>query len=599
MLSRKKLIFSLFSLILIGSFIISPVQAQENEDLLYLTDIVSEGGVLESEVVLDGDGNLHAFLIVKNSNGTRLIHLYYIEGEANFDVLEGFAQGMHLYYSYADGTKVGLVYSYETELGSRVFRVYEKQDSFENDILIFQLTGELVTWYVTFYKFFYKDGMIQAFHNIYWGGMNQNMNITHYWGPPGGTIFTESFYIADPSTRTAIDVVLDETSNLWYVYELNQDDYGVGIGELDDLSYTLIPVATRTFSEVFYEVPKFMATSCDPADGLLSFVFVNPYKLYWGYFDGISMTEEVQSTFYEDPIDFEFNIDATATTVLVIDLVDDNIVNLYRYTLTGITWGVQSVQSDEKVLEDQYAISLTGVNFVTLFSTRIITKPYGPDAPFAFREKTGLALFVVTDLILETEIVIESLEIYNPIVDFFITKWWVLVIIVGVLAILGIILWVVLRRRKKEINAFLTDTQVGENRSKFALFLLNIGRLIRNGFSTIFTIWLSNKKRSILTLAGFIITGYLLSSAVIIAQSEESAMIKAFDRSFPLIADGEISARLETSFITGNFSLITPSYGTDAVDEILDLYHGKTVDNYIEGVAAGYKTILKVYKPSL
>ncbi|MHA1200601.1 MAG: hypothetical protein ACTSQF_14885, partial [Candidatus Heimdallarchaeaceae archaeon] len=255
--------------------------------------------------------------------------------------------------------------------------------------------------------------------------------------------------------------------------------------------------------------------------------------------------------------------------------------------------------SDEKVLEDQYAISLTGVNFVTLFSTRIITNPYGPDAPLAFRDKTGLALFVVTDLILETELVIESLEIYNPIIDFFITKWWVLVIIVGVLVIFGIILWVALRRRKTEIKAFLSDTQVGENRSKFALFFLNIGRLIRNGFSTIFTIWLSNKKRSILTLAGFIITGYLLSSSVIIAQSEESAMVKAYDRSFPLIADGEISARLKTSFITGNFSLISPTYGTDAVDEILDLYHGKTVDNYIEGVDAGYKTIVKVYKPSL
>ncbi|MCE7743291.1 MAG: hypothetical protein GOP50_12645 [Candidatus Heimdallarchaeota archaeon] len=595
-LSRKKLIFSLFSLILIGSFLISPAQAQENEDLLYLTDTISDGGVLESEVIIDGNGNLHTFMIVKNSNGTRLVHLYYIEGVMNFDVIEESAQGVHLFISYVVGTKAGIVYSIDIGPGAKDFRVYEKQDSYVNNALIFHLTSELATWYVDYYKFLFEDGLIHGFHNHFWGGDMQFMNITHYYGPPSGTILSESFFIADSNTKSAIDIVIDEFSNLWYIYELRQDDYGIGIGELDDLSYGLIPVATRIFSGVLYDVPKFMATSCDPVDGLLQFVFVNPYKLFWGYFNGISIAEDVQSTFYIDPIDFEFNIDDTATSVLVLDLVDDNILNLYHFTLTGISWGVQSIQSDEKILEDQYSVFLEGVNFVVIFSTNINTNPYGPDSPLAFREKTGLALFVLANIILETELYIESLEVYNPIIEFFVTKWWVLVIIGGILVILGLILWVALKRRKKEIHAFLTDTQVGENKSRFALLFLNIGRLIRNGFSTIFTIWLSNKKRSILTLAGFIITGYLLSSAVIIAQSEESAMIKAFDKSFPLIADGEISARLETSFITGNYSLIQPSYGTDARNEILDLYHGLTVDNYIEDLLSGYRTIVRVYK---
>ncbi len=598
-LHKKKQLFLLSLLVLISSFFVIPSQAQENEDILYLTDTVSEGGVLESLALLDGDGNLHNFLIIKNSNGTRFIHLYYIEGEVFFEILDDFAQGIDIYSAYADGTKVGVAYSKDTGLGAREFRVYEKQDSFERDVLIFKLTGELVAYYVTYYKFIYEDGMINAFHNIYWGGDNQHMNITRYWGPPGGTIYNESFYISSSPTRDVVDIVLDEFYNLWYIYELRQDDYGIGIGLLDDFSFLLTPIATRTFSDVLYDVPKFAAERCDPAEGLLSFVFVNPLRLYWGYFDGISISEASQSTFYENPIDFNYNYDDTATAVLVVDLVDDNFVNLFYYTLTGSSWGVQSIQSEKKIVENQYAIYLEGANFVVIFSKRINTTPYAPESPLAYREKIGLALFVLTDLILETELYIESLEVYNPIIEFFITKWWVVVIIAVAVILVGILLWITLMRRKQEIKAFLTDSQVGEERSKFAKFFLNIGRLIRNAFSTIFTIWLSNKKRSVITLAGFVITGYLLCSSLIIAQSEESAMVKAFDRSFPLMADGEISARLKTSFITGNYSLISPSYNTDAKDEILDLYHGMTVDKYIEDVISGYKTILKVHKPSL
>ena len=597
MLSRKKLIFILFSLILLGSFFIVPTQALENEDLIYLTDLVEDGGILESKVMLDSSGNLHSFLKVRNSNGTRLIHLYYIEGVVNFDVIVDYAQGVNLLYTYVEGSKVGLVYSIDVSLGAKQFRLYEYQPGYSDDMLLFQLAADLHTWYVTFYKFIYAGGLIHCFHNIFWGGINQNMNVTHYWGPPGGTIYSESYFITPDNVKSVIDLVVDDTSHIWYIYQLRQDDYGIGVGELNDIGYNLTLVTTRTFSDVLYDVAKFMALACDPSDGVFCFTFVNPLKLYWGYFNGISLSENVQTTFYDNPIDFNFNIDGLSTSVLVFDLADENVLNLYQYILTGSTWGVQSIQSQEKILENQYASYLEGNSFVVIFSTLIDTTPYGPGRPLAFRDKTGLALFVITDTIIETELYIESLEVYNPIIEFFVTRWWVLVIIAGLLAIIGIILWISLRRRKKEIVAFLTDTQVGEHKSKFVLFFLNIRRLIRNGLSTIFTIWLSNKKRSILTLAGFLITGYLLSSAVIIAQSEESAMIKAFNRSFPLIADGEISARLETSFVTGNFTLIQPSYGTDAREEILDLYNGMIVANYIEDLVSGYRTIIRVYKP--
>ena len=597
MISRNKQIFLVIVLLLIGSIFLTSVYAEENEDILYLTDIVSKGGILESSAIVDNSENLHTFFVAKNSNGTRLIHLYYIEGEVFFDVIIEFAQGVHILYTYADGTKVGLIYSIDTEIGARQFRVYEKQDSFVQDILLFQLTGELVPWYVTFYKFLYVDGIVHVFHNLYWGGLMENMNITHYWGAPGGTIFYETFYLSISNTRDVLDIVIDESNNLWYIYELRQDDFGIGIGLLEDINFTLIPITTRTFTNVLYDVTKFKAIQCDPLDGLLFFSFVNPLRLYWGYFNGISISEESQSTFYGNPINLSINIDNLATTIIVVDLVDDNFVNLYHYTLYGASWSVQSIQSELKLEEDQFAIYLDGVNYVIIFSKQISTNPYSPDYPLAYREKTGLAVFLLSNLTLETKLYIESLEVYNPIIEFFATKWWVLVIIVSVLVIIGLILWISLKRRKEDIKAFLTDTQVGAEYSKFVLFFLNIGRLIRNGFSTIFTIWLSNKKRSLLTLAGFIITGYLLSSAVIIAQSEESAMIKAFNNSFPLIADGEISAKLETSFITGESSLITPSYGTDAKEEVLDFYHDLTVDNYIEDVYCSYKTIVKVYRP--
>ena len=596
MLARNKVIFSVFIIIVISPFFISSTEAQENEDLLYLTNIVENGGVLESESLVDEDGNLHTFIVVRNGNGTRLIHMHYDEGIVNFDIIEDSAQSVKLFICYADGNKVGLVYSKTSGVGVRDFRVYEKFSSSEIDISLFTLSAEIYSWYVTFYKFLYIEGVVHGFHNQYWGGDNQFMNVTHFYGTPGGIIYSDSYFIASDSTKSVIDIVIDTSSKIWYTYELRyQEDFGIGIGELN-ISLGVIPIATRTFSNVVYDVPEYISKACvNPADGLICYAFTNPYRLYWGFFNGTSITEETQIMYYEDPIDLELNVDATAITALVVNLVDEDIVNFYHYTLAGSSWGIHSIQSEEKALRDQYDVSLQENNYIILFSTTIDTSPYDPEGILTYRDNTGLALFVLTDLTLEIELLIESLEVYNPVIEFFVTKWWVVLIIAIILIIIGIILGISLRRRKDEIKDFLTDTQVGEHR-KFVLYFLNIGRLIRNGFSTIFTIWLSNKKRSILTLAGFIITGYLLSSAVIIAQSEESAMVKAFNRSFPLMSDGEITAGLDTSFITSNLSFTpSPTYGADAERELLDLYKGLTVDNYIDGMVSGYKTITTVY----
>ncbi|MHA2308330.1 MAG: hypothetical protein ACXABJ_03550, partial [Candidatus Heimdallarchaeaceae archaeon] len=184
---------------------------------------------------------------------------------------------------------------------------------------------------------------------------------------------------------------------------------------------------------------------------------------------------------------------------------------------------------------------------------------------------------------------IENLNVFNPIQEFFQTKWYILVIIGGILALTVTIFTILYRRRRKEIKAFLSDKQVGDF-NRFILFFLNIWRLLSNTFSLIFSIWFSNKKRSVITLAGFLITGYLLSSAIIIAQSEESAMVKAFDRTYPLISDKTISVKLDSTFKTAPDA----NYDADAKEEILELYEDYEFRKYIVGIESSYYTGVKV-----
>ncbi|MBY9002064.1 MAG: hypothetical protein KGD64_14185, partial [Candidatus Heimdallarchaeota archaeon] len=184
----------------------------------------------------------------------------------------------------------------------------------------------------------------------------------------------------------------------------------------------------------------------------------------------------------------------------------------------------------------------------------------------------------------------------NPWVEFFTTQWYVLVIIGVVLAIIISLFVIYIRRNREKLSVFLTDTQVGEH-TKFILFFKNVGRYIRNVTNVVVTIWTSNKKRTFLTLAGFIITGYLLSSAIIIAQSEESAMINAYYNTHSMLSNSDMSARVITSFVSNgvdNFT-IEENYVNSAKQEITDIYSGMIVQKYVDQVISAYSTLTRVY----
>ena len=94
--------------------------AQSNEDLLYMTNLIPDGGILESHPVFDSDGNLHAFLHVNSAEGNRLIHLYYVDGTPVTRVIVENAIGVEIRYVFPGG----MIYSELGDGGELVFYKY-------------------------------------------------------------------------------------------------------------------------------------------------------------------------------------------------------------------------------------------------------------------------------------------------------------------------------------------------------------------------------------------------------------------------------------------------------------------------------------------
>ncbi len=486
------------------------------------------------------------------------------------------------------------MYSVDNELGARYFYHYTWSESSHQTNEIFWISGEDISGqYVSFFKFQFIDRILHAFHNMWDHESMAYMNISYYRG-----FFTydyEVFEIDAPvsGATNVMDITLDETGRIWYVHRLDQPTFGIGTAILDNI--TMYPQQTRTFSDVLYPVDKIDIK--ENSNGL-SYVFTNPSVLFWGMINSTHITENTITSFYENPVDSYYFDDGLNRSVIVAELVDNNYVNLYFYRYVSGQWTFSPINSLYHITEGFFSVSLTSTDFVILYNTTVSTKDYKPGLSLKYREEEALGLLVLTSLSLNYTTYVEGLTIYNPIKEFFTKKWYFFLIAIVGVALLGGIIWLFIRRRGEEIGDFLTDDQVGHH-SKFVLIFMNIWRIISNTFSTVFTIWFSNKKRSILTLAGFIITGYLLSSAVIIAQSEESAMIKAYDRSYPLFSDKTPSVSLETSLqsnINGT-SDVSAFYGTNAEQEILNLYDGLEIEKYISGIQSSYWTNTMVYAP--
>jgi hypothetical protein len=593
MLRKKKLIVILFMALVLVPYAFSSAQDSENEELLYLTDIISSGGILESVPIVDSDGNLHTFIHVRNSEKDSLIHLTYEDGEILYRVVEEDATGLTIHYSYASPINIGLVYSIDGGTGSKTFYHFITGEFAHHSYEIFWISGgDLIGGYVTFFDFQFINGYLHAFHNMWDHGDMVNMTIYHYRGYMS---FDSQLYEIEPALsglEDVMDIAVDVLDQVWYIHRLDQQFFGIGAAILDNM--TMYPQTTRTFSNVLFPVDKI---DVETTSNGLSFIFTNPFYLYWGEINSSHITEYTTPAFFENPIASFYFDNGLLKSLIVVELNENEFIDLYYYKFDG-QWRFSSISSENQMEADSFSIFLSSTDYVVFYDTTISTNDYRPGPSQKYREDEAFGLFIITSLTLDHDLYVEGLTAYNVIKEFFTKQWYLFLIAVLGAALLGVLIWQFIKRRGAEIKAFLTDDQVGKH-SKFVLVFLNIWRRISNAFSTITTIWFSNKKRSILTLAGFVITGYLLSSAIIIAQSEESAMIKAYDRSFPLFADKSPSVQLETSLqssVVGGLN-VSPSYGTDAEQEVLDLYDGLVIQKYITGVQATYYVNTKIYNP--
>ncbi|NPD88160.1 MAG: hypothetical protein HGN29_05535 [Asgard group archaeon] len=600
---KKKLGYLLLLTIFALSFTSKISIAQSSENLLYMTDLTEDGGFSQSESIIDGAGNLHTFFVAKSSLGERLMHLYYIEEEVHLEVVRQNAHSLNLWYSYNTSATVGIVFSIISSSGENVFYHYH-WDPIEDGVeFILSIPREYYINVDVFIKVCFVDWVVHVFYTLIWGEMGGNKNITHYYGYYEDDFNSESFVLPyyDPLfqyARDVVDVIVDESQEIWYLYQRKEPVYGIGIYKIEADSFVFYDF--EVFSEVYNPVDKIVTSLDDDPSVNFTLVFTNPSSIHWGTFDGSELSEHYQTTFYANPIDIILEIEEGRTSVIITDFSETtNTVNFYHGTLQNSQFTFRTIESSEPIPVNHFSVSISGNDYVILFNKTVDTSKYKPEteSSLRYREKQAIALFILSSHDFQISAYIENLELYNPIQEFFQTKWYILVIIGGVLTLFVTIFIILYRRRRIEIKAFLTDKQVGDF-NRFVLFFLNIWRLISNSFNLVFSIWFSHKKRSIITLAGFLITGYLLSSAIIIAQSEESAMVKAFDRTYPLDGDSTISIKLDTSFATAPVA----TYDSDAKEEILDLYDDYEFRKYIEGIESSYYTGIKVgiaYSPRL
>ncbi|MCK5303731.1 MAG: hypothetical protein KAJ72_00665, partial [Candidatus Heimdallarchaeota archaeon] len=394
--------------------------------------------------------------------------------------------------------------------------------------------------------------------------------------------------------QNVVETLVDRNGDLWYLYDYT-GPYGIGIGSLNRAAEMMIPIDQQGFSDVSYEVEKVIAVAEDT--DLLSFMFLNPNRMFWGTFDGINIIENSQAISYINPSDFNYKVEGDIRTLILADAQGStSFVNIYYATMPSDTWLFNPLTISNQISEGFFSTFIYGEDYVLLYNTTVNPSEYSPTVGVQYLEEKAISLFTVTSDQIDSTVYIENLTSFNPWVEFFTTQWYVLVIIGVVLALLITLLVIYIRRNREKLSAFLTDTQVGEH-SKFVLFIKNVSRYIKNVTNTVFTIWTSNKKRTFLTLAGFVITGYLLSSAIIIAQSEESAMIKAYYESNSMLSDSSVSARVVTSLVSNgldNFS-IEDDYSNIAKQEILDIHDDMIIQKYVDQVISAYSTLTYVY----
>ncbi|MBY9001335.1 MAG: hypothetical protein KGD64_10495, partial [Candidatus Heimdallarchaeota archaeon] len=380
---KYKTKLSLLFVLLVLSPVLTFASAADNEDVLYMTGFEEGGGIEESFPIVDMHGDLHLFLHIVTATTDRLVHLYYVDGEATFEVIEEDAIGLEIRTTYNTDINLGIVYSIFTVLGDLVFYSYNWMPANTLNLKIYQINAHDLL-YITYFDVDYANGYIHIFHTKYDDVIMATMNITHHFGFLHNWN-TERFSITPPSLyQDVVETVVDRNGDLWYIYDYSEP-YGIGIGSLNSVMELMIPVDQQGFSDVFFEVEKVIAVAEDT--DLLSFMFLNPLRMFWGTFDGIDIREHSQAISYTNPSDFEYKVEGDTRTLILGDAQEStNFVNMYYASMPADTWLFSPIPVSNHISDGFFSTFIYGEDYVLLYNSTVNPTEYSSTLGVQYRE---------------------------------------------------------------------------------------------------------------------------------------------------------------------------------------------------------------------
>jgi len=581
----------------------------ESEYTLLYTENIDDGGIIETFPVIDMNQNIHVFVHLRTSVEDKLIVLYNDGSKLIQSNLLEDVSVITFYDSFIYDDQLFVIFSAVNPLGTISFYEYSWSPSSNKTIPIVSIASSVLP-YINYFKVTIDNGTTHLFFNKFYGDKNEFMNITHYYGS-SGSFKKEYFSITNPYYRVGLDFVVNN-GTIYYFYQKWEDEYNkgeftgdFGFGILDN--QTFYPQVTKIFSKkIVGKVGKFDAEK-GINDKIFTFAFFEQKKMYYGWFNGTHVLNMTQNLLTQDNYyDFSLNTENDTEQMFLITRPEGfDYVSVFRGTYNNLTllWEFQPITTLEKISPYGYSFTLFDSSYLLLYNSTVSTKEIPHPIGLQYKNETAVSLILVTNLpISPIEPIIDNgLQLYNPI-TYFIKNNIPIVIALSVLLLIVIALLTVLWIRKaKTIKAFLYDTsEVGEHK-KFILFFLNINRYISNFFSTVKTIGFSNKKRTLITLVGFIITGYLLASAIIISQSEQSSLVKSYYNANNIISDGKASVSLVTNIVRINegSATIAKNYDALAKSQISSIISDLTLSKYITSIESVYYSFVRAQHPTV
>ncbi|MHA1399833.1 MAG: ABC transporter permease [Candidatus Heimdallarchaeaceae archaeon] len=604
---NRKLVHIIVLFLIISAVLTSYVTAESSESVILYTENLEDGGILSSMPVLDEDNRLHTFVHLRTTKEDKLIHLYTDGEKLVRSTLFSDISDVHFYTNFIFEDSLYVIFSVVNPLGT--FSIYEyKWNSEYNQSRPIVTIASNILPYISYFKVVFYNGSLHVFYNRYYGDVNQFMNITHYWGLTDYQ--KEQFSISNPYYREGLDFVV-HNDTIWYIYQLWETLYtagdfkgNFGIGKLDN--GTFYPVITKKMAgEIVGSVGKFEAEV--GTDSVLNFVFFEPKKMFYGSFNGTHITNTTQNLNFQYNY-YDFTIkksDGIQQLMLVTKSSTENYVSLFlgTYNKDNLIWEFIPITSENKIVTYGYSYCFRNDTYVILYNATVSTSSLDRPVGLQYRAEEAIGLFYITNIELPTikPYIDDGLELYNPLIDFVINNVVLLIILGIVLLVLVIIASIIWARKAHKFKAFLFNTEEVGKHSKLVLFFLNIWRFIINTASVVKTLGFTNKKRTLITLGGFIITGYLLGSAIIISQSEQSSMVKSFYKANTMLSDGTVTAKLSTTFINLQDSPadISPYYDHNAQSMLYSLISDYTISKYYTGINSAYYTFVRTQHPTV